>query len=243
MMTVITGVSASGKSEYAERRASELADGGALYYAATMEPYGEEGRQRVERHRRLREGKGFVTIECYRGIGRALDGVDAADRREATVLVECMSNLLANEMFSRAAEPESAELGLTEPAGRDSAADAWRDDGDEQGGRCGRGGERHSEESWERDILDRILYGVAALRGQCRHLVVVTNEVFSDGGAYGEETMVYIKLLGALNQRLVEIADEAVEVVYTIPVNIKLCKQNECDTEGAFYTRFRKDNT
>lgn len=205
MMTVITGVSASGKSEYAERRASELADGGAMYYAATMEPCGEEGRQRVERHRRLREGKGFVTIECYRMIGRALDGVDAADRREATVLVECMSNLLANEMFPRAVEP-----GLTDPAGR--------------------------------DVLDRILGGVAALCGQCRHLIVVTNEVFSDGNVYDTGTEVYIKLLGILNQRLVEMADEAVEVVYTIPMNIKLCKQNECDAEGAYYTRLGKDN-
>ena len=99
MLTVIAGMSASGKSAYAEKRALELADGGALYYVATMEPYGEEGQRRIERHRRLRAGKGFQTIECCRHIEKAADGIDAAERGEATVLVECLSNLLANEMF------------------------------------------------------------------------------------------------------------------------------------------------
>lgn len=204
MMLVITGVSASGKSACAERRAVELADGGPLYYVAAMEPYGEEGRRRIERHRRLREGKGFVTVECYRDIERAVDMIGASRCMEATVLVECMSNLLANEMFSRGAEPGTAELGPTDPTGRDSAADVWRDDGDER----------------QRRLLDKMLSGLSYLSGQCRNLIVVTNEVFSDGGAYGEETEVYIKLLGALNQRLVEMADEAVEVVYTVPLHI-----------------------
>ena len=67
MLILITGGSGSGKSEYAENTAKELAEkeGLSLYYIATMKPFGEEGRRRVERHHRLREGKGFETVECY----------------------------------------------------------------------------------------------------------------------------------------------------------------------------------
>ena len=63
MMVVVTGASGSGKSEYAEGVAVKLAGKGDLYYLATMRVYGEEGVRRVERHRKLRAGKGFQTAE------------------------------------------------------------------------------------------------------------------------------------------------------------------------------------
>ena len=63
MLMVITGGSGSGKSAFAEEKAVMLAAGGPLAYLATMQVYGEEGRRKVERHRQLRDGKGFVTIE------------------------------------------------------------------------------------------------------------------------------------------------------------------------------------
>lgn len=64
-MILISGGSGSGKSEYAEGRAVRLhkESGGALYYAATMMIYDEESRRRVERHRKMRESKGFATVE------------------------------------------------------------------------------------------------------------------------------------------------------------------------------------
>ena len=209
MLTVIAGMSASGKSAYAEKRALELADGGALYYVATMEPYGEEGQRRIERHRRLRAGKGFQTIECCRHIEKAADGIDAAERGEATVLVECLSNLLANEMFPPA-EAEGAAALLQAGEAYDAAQRVQRD----------AGGLRRGTEEWERDVCDRILSGLAALRGQCRHLIIVTDEVCADGIVYEKETEVYIKLLGALNRQLTAMADEAIEVVYTVPLSV-----------------------
>ncbi len=207
MLTVIAGVSASGKSAYAEKRALELADGGALYYVATMESYGEEAARRIERHRKLRAGKGFCTIECCRHIERAADAIDEAARGEATVLVECMSNLLANEMFPPA-ETDAAVSQAGEACGgaRKAQGDA--------------GSPRRGTEEWERDICDRILSGIASLGRQCRHLIVVTNEVFSDGTVYEKDIEVYIKLLGALNRRLIAMADEATEVVYTVPLSV-----------------------
>ena len=66
MLRLIIGGSASGKSEYAERLVCPLP--GKRIYVATMEPFGEEGRERIARHRKLREGKGFVTAEVPRDL-------------------------------------------------------------------------------------------------------------------------------------------------------------------------------
>lgn len=40
----------------------------ASLYIATMYPYGEETEKKIERHRILRKGKGFETLEWYTGL-------------------------------------------------------------------------------------------------------------------------------------------------------------------------------
>lgn len=92
MLTLVSGGSASGKSEYAESLV--LAAGPARrLYIATMEIWDSESRRRVERHRAMRKDKGFDTLECPRGLAeqRPVPGCVA--------LLECMSNLCANECF------------------------------------------------------------------------------------------------------------------------------------------------
>ncbi len=99
MIILISGGSGSGKSAYAEKLAVSLAagkPGAVLYYVATMQIYGEEGRNKVERHRSLRAGKGFVTIEQPANIQEAPINRKAGG---TVILLECMSNLAANEMF------------------------------------------------------------------------------------------------------------------------------------------------
>lgn len=212
MLTVVTGVSGSGKSEYAENRAVELSGGRDLYYIATMEPYGEEGRRRVERHHKLRAGKGFTTIECYRDI-ESIAGIIGAERcKEATILLECMSNLLANEMFPT--EDGSEEHRTARP--HELPAQAEKPVKEERTVRP------------ELPITDRLLSGMSFISRQCKHLVVVTNEVFSDGIEYDAGTEVYIKCLGVINQMLVQMADEAVEVVYTVPMIVKTSTRGKC---------------
>ena len=44
MLIMVTGVSGSGKSEYAEQISCQLAKDNKKYYVATMYPYGEDGR-------------------------------------------------------------------------------------------------------------------------------------------------------------------------------------------------------
>lgn len=96
MTTVVIGGSGSGKSVYAETLLSGLSDVEEKYYLATMQVYEEEGKKKVERHKKLRQGKGFLTIEQPKDIEKAILKMKAG--RNA-VLLECMSNLTANEMF------------------------------------------------------------------------------------------------------------------------------------------------
>jgi len=93
MIAVILGGSVSGKSELAEATAVAYGQGN-LVYIATMQPFDDESHRKIERHRVMRKDKNFETIECYTG----LDNVILQEN--TTVLLECMSNLTANEMFS-----------------------------------------------------------------------------------------------------------------------------------------------
>lgn len=91
---LITGGSGSGKSEYAESIVMDIPCP-RRYYVATMAVYGEESRAKVRRHHMLRRGKGFITVECQRDVGQAVSVPDP----DGAVLLECISNLAANEMF------------------------------------------------------------------------------------------------------------------------------------------------
>lgn len=99
MLTLIIGGSGSGKSAYAEECMSELPGDIRKYYIATMQVYDEEGRARIARHRQMRQGKGLITIEQPVDVHKALEKMEANAGRGAALL-ECMSNLVANEMFS-----------------------------------------------------------------------------------------------------------------------------------------------
>lgn len=200
MITLIIGGSGSGKSAYAEDYVLAAAADLPKYYIATMQVYDAEGERKVERHRRLRAGKGFVTIEQPTDIGKAgikiagnawneqekgdiheVDGMDAPNEENqgGVALLECMSNLVANEMFSGEQMPET---------------DA---------------------------VVRCVTEGIEALAKQLTHLVIVSNNVFEDGIAYDASTLRYIEALGRINTRLADLADHVLEVVVGIPVTVK----------------------
>lgn len=166
MFTLVIGGAASGKSEYAEALAVRL--GRPLVYLATMQPMDEECRLRVLRHRKQREGKGFLTVERYTDLA----GVSVSPN--ASILLECLSNLMANELYM----PEG-------------------------------GGE------------EAVLSGVGRLLDSCRHLTVVTNEVFSGGADYGPDTLQYLRTLAEVNRLLARQADTVVEVAAGCPNFLK----------------------
>lgn len=179
---LVTGGSGSGKSEYAENRLLELrADWSRKgielprsFYIATMYPYDEESRERVKKHQHMRATKQFDTLECYTNLKQL------KLQQDCFLLVECMSNLIANERYM--------------------------DEG------CRLEGEA---------FVGYVMEGVKHCIPVASHVVIVTNEVNSDGIAYDRETMEYMRLIGQVNQRLAALADEVVEIVYGIPVKLK----------------------
>ncbi len=66
-----------------------------------------------------------------------------------------------------------------------------------------------------------ILEGLDQLAGQCVHLIVVSNEVFSGGADYAGDTGRYLKALAQVNNALAARADHVVRVVCGIPVYYK----------------------
>lgn len=112
MFHVITGGSGSGKSAYAEDCIVKLHEDDKarpLYYVATMMPFGAEMETKIRRHRQMRAGKGFETIECQNNL-RELAKRIARDNNRPNVLLECMSNLVANEWFACVAAMEEQDL-------------------------------------------------------------------------------------------------------------------------------------
>ena len=69
--------------------------------------------------------------------------------------------------------------------------------------------------------VSRIVSALHDLAHRCRHLVMVTNDVFSDGGCYDESTQAYLRALAEINRSAAALADCVVEVVYSIPVALK----------------------
>ena len=92
MLHLIIGGNGSGKSAYAEDCILKL-QGQQRIYIATMQPFDEESRQKVLRHQQMRADKCFETIECPTNLDK-LQIPSGAD-----VLLECLSNLTANEMY------------------------------------------------------------------------------------------------------------------------------------------------
>ena len=68
---------------------------------------------------------------------------------------------------------------------------------------------------------EAIVRGVARLREQCRSLAVVSNEVFTGGSDYRDDTARYLSVLSYVNRRLAAMADNVCEVACGVPVYYK----------------------
>lgn len=90
---LISGSNNSGKSRYAEQLISKIT--GKRFYIATMLPCTEENHRRIEKHRAQRKELKFETLELPYRVG------DAAVTADGVVLLEDISNLLANVMFEK----------------------------------------------------------------------------------------------------------------------------------------------
>lgn len=212
-MLLVVGGSGSGKSAYAENVLSDISKKKNLktYYIATMQVFDEEGCTKVKRHRRLRQNKGFTTIEQPVSIHKALEKMEVKGR---AALVECISNLTANEMFSGEITPkemDSGEMTLKETDPKETVL----------------GEIIPRREVWQEalntgeTIVRKIVREIKLLREEMDTLIVVTNNVFEDGVLYDESVMEYIEVMGQVNKQLAAMADKVVEVVMGVPMVIK----------------------
>ena len=95
MTYFISGGAKNGKSTLAQDLTVALAKGGKHYYVATMISTGAEDDDRIRRHIADREGMGFETVECFRGI---LDCLQTADK-DGVFLVDSVTALIQNSLF------------------------------------------------------------------------------------------------------------------------------------------------
>lgn len=110
MLILVTGENGSGKSAYAEKLLGQMGD--TRCYIATMIPHGEEGAARVKKHLAQRAGLDFSTLELPYAVG------DADVSPDAAVLLEDVSNLLANRMFARKGTAEETLADIKTLCGR-----------------------------------------------------------------------------------------------------------------------------
>lgn len=207
MMYLIIGGSGSGKSAYAEELLFSLPDAGKKYYIATMQVCDEESRRRVQKHRKQREGKKFYTIEQPVHVSGALTQMDAGKK---SAMLECVSNLVANEMFAKDIYVE--DMYADDP----HVEDMHTDDCDVK-----ETGLKKSKDCSAEAVADKIVDDIMKLHQPLQQLVIVSNNVFEDGVSYDEMTMEYIKTMGIVNQKLAAVADVVTEVVVGIPVMAK----------------------
>ena len=208
MITLITGGSGSGKSAYAEKYICHVSNEKGCkekYYIATMQVFDDEGQRKIDRHRRLRAGKGFITIEQPRDIKKAVEKLQSENclKTGRSALLECMSNLVANEMF-----PPVDVSGM-------QAAEAKKETLDDPENM------NDYETAQISHVSKKVLKEVSILSENVAELVIVTNNVFEDGVSYDQSTMNYIKAMGIVNRGLAAMAERVVEVVAGIPVAVK----------------------
>lgn len=170
MLILVSGGSGSGKSAFAEDFITTKGTN-PLIYIATMKLWDEECEKRAQKHQKMREGKGFTTLECPTN----LENINIP--QNTTVLLEDLSNLLANETFGA--------------------------------------------QNIKYTAFERVLHGVTKLSQKSKMVVIVTNELFSDGIDYPEETAEFLRDLGKLNQEIAKRSTEVYEVVAGIAICIK----------------------
>ena len=78
-----------------------------------------------------------------------------------------------------------------------------------------------ANEMFDNGEVSRIVPALRRLASRCSHLVMVTNDLFSDGEEYSTSVQEYLRCLAEINRQAAEMADCVAEVVYSVPVALK----------------------
>ncbi len=177
MIHLVIGTQNSGKSALAEELATNTKDA-VRVYLATMKIYDETGRKRVQKHRRQREGKGFETLEQEYNISNVIERIQ--DLSDTTVLLECVSNLVGNELYEN-----HDRRGISYFIGNGIEVEERR-----------------------KTLADEIAEEIRTLAVSVHNTIIVTNEYPGDDPGYDPETRVYVQLLSMVNDRIKEFSDK-----------------------------------
>ncbi len=167
MITFIAGGVRSGKSNFAEELIKQEHN---KIYLATALNKDKEMEERIKHHQITRSEDGYKTIEQPFNLGEIMNRVNEND----VVLLDCLTNLLANEMYVNG-----------------------------------------------NDDMSQILGDLFNLETRVKHLVIVSNDVFSSGIEYDTSVKKYMKSLGYLHQLIIQNALDAYELIYNIPLKRK----------------------
>ena len=155
MIILVVGGAKSGKSDYAEKIAQMLHEGGNLYYIATMNPHDEEDQQRIKIHQ---------TLEAKRQLHKIIDTINPQD----TILLDSLTSWMTNEMFVMAEFYPNVSVQMLE-------------------------------------VVKKI---------NTKHLVIVSDYLFSDAIHYDAYTETFRRELGYVNCEIAKLADVVIECVY-----------------------------
>lgn len=176
MLVFISGGVRSGKSTLGEKFADELAAGRKIYLA-TAAVYDDEMLERIAIHKNQRTGRGYITIEKSTDIQEIVNIIKSDD----TILLDCLGNLLANEMFKD--EKTESKINITE----------------------------------------KIFKSLYAINEKAENLIIISNDVFSDGCTYSDSVIEYIDTLAKLHIKIAGISQRAIECVAGNSIYHKNC--------------------
>lgn len=194
MIALVSGGCKNGKSYYAQHLSKELAqgedrsaEGGKLYYIATMIPHDEEDHARIRRHLSEREGWGFETIEQGKNVGELVErDIDFA----GTFLFDSVTAVMENEMYPVALKERQDGTSERVFLGEDMTAPAR--------------------------VTAGCLDFAKAVRAAGGNLVFVSDGIYGDGGEYSQSTESYRKALAEADRAIAAVADRVIEVSYGI---------------------------
>lgn len=219
MIALVTGGASSGKSAFAEQLALSLP--GPHVYAATMRHGDAETEARIERHRAMRAGKGFVTVELAKGSWTSqLDKhIDDFSEPGVTAEIACSTDGHVSTLGALAA---SASATTEEAAVSARGALARKSDPVQMDGESALplvAGTVLLEDLSNLVVNECASQLPAVLASD--NAVVVANEIGADGARYDDFTCGFIDQLGALACGIAARADVVVEVVAGVPRVVK----------------------
>jgi len=197
-VTLVLGGARSGKSWFSEELATKRA-GNSVLYVATLEPFDDEMRERVKTHQASRPNS-WRTLEAPYKLTK---GIKEKPGAEQIVLIDCLTLWSTNRLL-QISPYEGYPGGITEDEPEQTTLTNEPD-----------------YAALEQNLTAELIELINWLREQGRGLILVSNEVGMGLVPPYPLGRVYRDMLGRLNQRVAQLADEVIFCAAGIAVELK----------------------